>query len=179
MTFFVICFGVGIVFLIVTAIFGGLFEVDGHHFDFGGHGDVGGAMAGFSPVSPTFISFFLTVFGGVGGVCMSLWQIGFVYSLLIALVTALGMATVVYIGLAKVFDVTQGGVEVNVAELVGREAEVTIGIPEGGTGEVVFITAGGRLTSPARSADGKPIPHNSTVVIQKIVGNTYIVGRKE
>lgn len=179
MTFFVICFGVGILFLIITAVFGGLFEFDGHHFDFGGHGDIGAGVTGFSPVSPTFISFFLTVFGGMGGVCISLWQISFVWSLVIALVTALGIATVVYISLTKVFDVTQGGVEVNVAELVGREAEVTIGIPEGGTGEVVFITAGGRLTSPARSADGKPIAHNTTVVIEKIVGNTYIVGKKD
>jgi membrane-bound ClpP family serine protease len=152
-------------------------DLGGHDFDVGGGdmGDFGGAGAHFSPLSPTLISFFLTVFGGVGGVGMSLWHIEFRYALLIALVTALGSATIVYLVLCKVFEATQGGVEVNVAELVGHEGEVITGIPKNGMGEIALITAGGRINGPARSADGKAIALNTTVRIVKIVGGTYIV----
>ncbi len=176
MTFFVICFGIGIVFLVITAVFGGLLDVFDIHLD-GGWGEMPGG-GHLSPLSPTFLSFFLTVFGGVGGVCMELWEMQFRSSLLIALVLSLAMATIVYLLLAKIFEKTQGGVEVNVSDLEGREAEVITSIPKDGMGEVALITAGGRTNGPARSEDGSPIPVNTTVVIAKIVGNSYIVRKK-
>jgi len=188
MTVFMICFGVGLLFLIVTALLGGLgdfgghVDVGGHEIDLGGGeggGDVGGHAVGLSPVSPILISFFLTAFGAVGGICMSLWNIPFSWSLLIALVMSFAMATLVYFLLLKVFEATQGGVEVNVSDLPGREADVITGIPKGGTGEIAFITSGGRLNGPARSEDGKPIPYNTVVRIVKVVGNTYIVRKAE
>ncbi len=179
MHFFIICFGIGLVFLIVTAVMGGLMDVGGHHFDFGGAdsgADLGGGIH-FSPISPTFISFFLTVFGGIGGISMSLWELQFRWALLLALVGGVGLATLVYLFMVKVFEAAQGGVEVEVADLVGHEGEVITGIPKGGTGEIAFIASGGRLNGPARSADGEAIPMNATVTIVKIIGNTYVVAR--
>ncbi len=173
MLFFIICFGVGLLFLILTAALGGVLDV--FDIDIGGlHHDIG-AGGHMSPLSPTFLSFFLTVFGGVGGVCMELWDVPFRWSLILALVISLGAATLVYIGLAKVFAKTQGGVEVNVAEMGGREAEVITSIPEKGVGEIALITAGGRLNGPARSLSGEAIRVNTTVKIVKVVGSTYIV----
>lgn len=186
MTFFVICFGVGFLFLIVTAALGGFADMGGH-FEVGGHeidlsgGDAGGGLGGgasFSPLSPSLISFFLTVFGGVGGVGMNLFELQFRWALLIALVAALSSATILYLVMCKIFDSTQGGVEVNVAEMAGREAEVITGIPDAGVGEIALVTAGGRLNAPARSLDGKAIPLNTSVRITRVIGNTYIVRRE-
>src|SRR6187455_1682304 len=67
---YVLCFGVGLLFTIVTAVMG-------HFFGGGDHGDVGTgghAEAGFdhtgvpglSPFSPTMIAAFVTAFGALG-----------------------------------------------------------------------------------------------------------------
>ncbi len=67
-----ICFGVGLLFAIVSAFMGHLFG-GGHdaHVDVGtgGHAEAGFSdtgMPGLSPFSPTTISSFLTAFGGLG-----------------------------------------------------------------------------------------------------------------
>lgn len=182
MLFFLITLGVGLVFLVVVAVFGGLLDM-GHdaaapHVDLGSGADVAHGAPGLSPLSPTIIAFFLTVFGAVGVLCMSMFDMKFSHSLLVALLLALGSATTVYFALAYVFERSQGGVEVNVAQLGGREAEVITAIPKNGTGEIAFITSGGRTNGPARSADGEPITLNTTVEIVKMIGNAYIVKRK-
>jgi membrane protein implicated in regulation of membrane protease activity len=49
--------------------------------------------------------------------------------------------------------------------LEGTIGKVTVGIPAGGTGEVVFTMAGARRSESARAAGGGPIPRGSEVVI--------------
>src|SRR5579859_630370 len=49
--------------------------------------------------------------------------------------------------------------------LEGTVGEVTVGIPAGGTGEVVFAKAGARRSESARAVGGQPIPRGSEVVI--------------
>src|SRR5271165_5588456 len=69
-----ICFGVGLLFAIVSAFLGHLFgghEVDAAHIDLGtgGHAEAGfqeTGMPGLSPFSPTTITCFVTAFGAFG-----------------------------------------------------------------------------------------------------------------
>ena len=49
--------------------------------------------------------------------------------------------------------------------LEGTLGQITVGIPAGGTGEVVFSKAGARRSEAARSADGVAIPRGTEVVI--------------
>ena len=49
--------------------------------------------------------------------------------------------------------------------LEGTVGQVTVGIPAGGTGEVVFAKAGARRSEAARAMGGGPIPRGSEVVI--------------
>jgi membrane protein implicated in regulation of membrane protease activity len=49
--------------------------------------------------------------------------------------------------------------------LEGTVGHVTVSIPAGGTGEVVFDKAGARRSEAARAQDGKAIPRGSEVVI--------------
>jgi membrane protein implicated in regulation of membrane protease activity len=49
--------------------------------------------------------------------------------------------------------------------LEGTIGTVTVGIPAGGTGEVMFSMAGARRSEAARAVHGTPIPRGSEVVI--------------
>ena len=49
--------------------------------------------------------------------------------------------------------------------LEGTVGNVTVSIPAGGTGEVVFSKAGARRSEAARSVGGSPIPRGAEVVI--------------
>ncbi len=49
--------------------------------------------------------------------------------------------------------------------LEGTVGQVTVSIPAGGTGEVVFSKAGSRRSEAARAISGGPIPRGSEVVI--------------
>src|SRR5216684_8448616 len=49
--------------------------------------------------------------------------------------------------------------------LEGTVGQVTVSIPAGGTGEVVFAKAGARRSEAARAMGGEPIPRGSEVVI--------------
>jgi hypothetical protein len=51
--------------------------------------------------------------------------------------------------------------------LEGTVGQVTVGIPPGGTGEVVFTKAGARRSEAARGIDGSPIPRGTEVVITR------------
>jgi membrane protein implicated in regulation of membrane protease activity len=51
--------------------------------------------------------------------------------------------------------------------LEGTLARVTVGIPAGGTGEIVFTKAGRRRSEAARSLDGRPIARGTEVVIMR------------
>ncbi len=51
--------------------------------------------------------------------------------------------------------------------LEGTLARVTVSIPAGGTGEIVFTKAGRRRSEAARSLDGQPIARGTEVVIMR------------
>jgi len=68
---YAVCFGVGLLFAIVSAFLGHLFGGHDAHVDIGtgGHAEAGfqdTGMPGLSPFSPTTITAFITAFGGLG-----------------------------------------------------------------------------------------------------------------
>jgi len=50
-------------------------------------------------------------------------------------------------------------------ELEGTIARITVGIPAGGTGEIVFTKGLSRRSEGARSLDGTPVPRGEEVVV--------------
>ena len=60
---------------------------------------------------------------------------------------------------------------------VGKTAEVTIGIPQGGMGQVTLEYGGERTTQIARSTDGSAVPPGTEVVITALRGDSVIVER--
>lgn len=183
---YVACFGIGLLFTIVTAFLGHLFG--GHDADAGpGGGDVGSgghAEAGFggdhmpaiTPLSPTTIASFVTAFGGFGMILSRLEATRSpLLSLPLSLLGGLTIAFLVFLLFRTLFARTQSSSESHVAGLVGREASIITPVPPGGVGEIAYVDGGVRYTAAARTLDGRPVAAGATVVVCRIVANQFYV----
>lgn len=176
-----VCFGVGLLFTLITAVFGHLFGGHDAHVDLGtgGHAEAGfdhTGMPGISPLSPTTIASFITAFGGFGMIFSKIeatqnpW-ISAPLSILIGIV----VAAAVFAAFAKIFSATQSSSESRVATLAGQNATIITPIPENGVGEIAYVQMGTRYTAPARSENGKPVGNGQTVKIIRVVGTQFYV----
>ena len=128
-----------------------------------------------SPLSPITIATFITTFGGVGVLCIQLFGVSPPMSLLWAVLTGLAAAGLMYLFYSQFLIRSQASSELRRGELVGYQAEVTVPIGENAPGQVAVSTKSGRMTSMARSADGKPIPRGQFVQIVRIIGHQVLV----
>jgi membrane protein implicated in regulation of membrane protease activity len=181
-TAYAICFGVGILFTVVSAIgahvFGG--HSDATHFDLSqGHAEAGfgsNDMPGFSPLSPSTIAAFVAAFGGFGliftrlGATRSPWV-----SAPLAALGGLAIAALVFWLLQTVFRQTQSSSEGRVSKLAGLTATIITPIPANGVGEIAYVQSGSRYSAPARSESGAAVASGATVKISRVVGTQYYV----
>ena len=184
---YVICFGVGLLFTLVSAFMAGVFGGHEVHTEMGGH-DAAGAhghaeagfdsqdMPGFSPISPTTIASFVTAFGGIGMILSKFeaTQSAFVSAPLSAL-GGLGIAALVFWLFRAVFLRTQSSSESKVAQVIGITATVITPIAATRVGEIAYIHGGSRYTAPARSENGAAFGNGQTVKITRIVGTQFYV----
>jgi membrane protein implicated in regulation of membrane protease activity len=179
---YLICFGVGLLFTICTALFGHIFGGHGHdgHLDgSGGHAEAGvdaSDMPGVSALSPTVIASFVTAFGGIG---MILNQIPatkppFISGPLSA-IGGFAIAGGVLWLLRQLFSRTQSSSESRVGTLVGLTATIITPIPKNGVGEIAYIQAGTRYTAPAREEKGVAVANGRSVQITRVVASQFYV----
>jgi membrane protein implicated in regulation of membrane protease activity len=162
-----------VVMLFVGEVFGG--DHDIHVGDVGAdHGDVG-HEGGPSIFSARVMASFLTAFG-VGGVVARYYGLSHPASAGIGVVAGLVMSGLVY-QFAKILYSQQASSEVHMAGLVGKSAEVTVGIPRGGMGQVTLEYGGERTTQIARSSGGEAIPPGTVVVVKAVLGDSIVVER--
>lgn len=180
---YLICFFLGVGFAVLSAILGGMLggtdaAVDAHADIGHGHADIGhdSGHHHFSPWNPMVIAMFLASFGGTGLILQKVGVGNLLVQLPASLASGFVIAGVLGLLLAKILRVGESSTEVREADLIGHEAEVTIGIPESGVGQIAYVM-GGRHTSPAQAADRGAIPSGSQVKIIKIVGTTIYVER--
>ncbi len=184
---YLICFGVGLLFTIVSAFMADVFGGHDLHVDMNGH-DLGGAdghaeagfgshdMPGFSPLSPTTIASFVTAFGGIGMILSRIQATQSVFiSAPLALLGGFGIATLVFLLFRSVFRRTQSSSESKVAQVIGLTATVITPIAANGVGEIAYIHGGSRYTAPARSEGGAVFGNGQTVKIMRIVGTQFYV----
>ena len=181
--FFLVCFGVGLLFTTISAfaadIFGGH---DVHvHVDLGAgaHAEAGYGshdMPGFSPLSPTTMATFITAFGGFGLLFSRLEATRSVWvSAPLAVLGGLLIAGLVFALFRQVFRHTQSSSEGKVLELVGEIATVITPIPANGVGEIAYVQTGSRYSAPAREESGATVGMGRTVVITRVVGTQFYV----
>ncbi len=177
---YAICLGVGLMFVIGTAVAGHIFG-DGHPGDLGtgGHAEGGfgdSGTPGLSPFSPLTIACFLTAFGGFGIVFTQIeatkspWV-----SAPLAIVCGLLVAAFAIWLIGTLFFKTQSSSEARTSQVLGCDATVVTPITEKGVGEITYVISGTRFNAPARTEDGSAIEKGKLVKISKIVGTDYFV----
>ena len=167
---FLIIAAVGFGFLLVSLLFGEIFELLGfdlHTGDFG----AGEGAHGF--IDSRVVSVFITAFGGFGA-------IGVMSGMNTLVSSMLGIAGGVILALVvslfgKFLLGQQSSSSVTSGQLVGRTAQVVVAIPAGGVGQVSCRIGEERLEKLARTADGLELKHGALVRIDDIAGDSIIV----
>jgi len=178
---YLICFAVGLLFTLISAMVGHLFGDHEGSSDLGtgGHAEAGfdhTGMPGMSPFSPTTIACFVTAFGGLGMIFSKIeatkspWV-----SAPLATLGGLLIAAGVFLLFGLLFQKTQSSSEARVSKLKGIGATIITPIPENGVGEIAYVQNGTRYTSPAREESGAAMAMGRTVTITRIVGGQCYV----
>jgi membrane protein implicated in regulation of membrane protease activity len=176
-TIFLVCFAFGALFTLVSVVLG----VGGHGAAHIGNGHGGGHIGhphaesgdrfgGLPLLSVSSIVGALTWFGAAGYLLLRLGD----WALPAVVLGALLAGGVGWYLIARFLGlVLSGEREMDPADyrLEGTVGQVTVPIPAGGTGEVVFSKAGSRRSEAARAIGGVSIPRGSEVVI-----TTYVDG---
>jgi hypothetical protein len=178
---YAICFGVGLVFTLASAVMGHFFG--GHDADTdvgtGGHAEAGydhSGMPGVSPFSPTTIASFLTALGGLGMIFSRIESTKSVWiSAPLSVLGALIIAGGVFWMFGVIFQNTQSSSESRVGSLVGQSAIIITPIPANGVGEIAYVQGGTRYTAPARDDRGGAVAGGQTVKIVRIVGSQFYI----
>jgi membrane protein implicated in regulation of membrane protease activity len=176
-TIFLGCFVFGALFTLVSVVLG----VGGHGAAHIGHGhgavhighphaEAGDRFGSLPLLSVSSIVGALTWFGAAGYLLLRLGD----WALPAVVLGALLAGGVGWYLIARFLGlVLSGEREMDPADyrLEGTVGQVTVPIPVGGTGEVVFSKAGSRRSEAARAINGVSIPRGSEVVI-----TTYVDG---
>ena len=197
--FYFVCFAVGFVLSLLSFLAGALhFHLPGlghHHLHFhlphghhphfhlphghagaSGHGaaDVEG---GISPFNFSCLMAFLAWFGAAGYLLTTVWHVWAVMALGLSAVAGLTGAMLVFLFLAKVLMRNDFTMHESDYDPIGLLAQVTSGIREGGTGEIVYTLENTRQVCGARSENGAAIPKGTEVVITGLTNGIASVRR--
>jgi len=175
-TFYLICFGVGLVLSIVS-VFGGFAHLHlghlhiGHsplaHHGTGGHaGGAHGSKSGLSAVNGFTFTAFLCWFGGAGYLLHRYSVFVAPLVLLLSVVSGIFGAALLWAILFKVLIPRERVLNSEDTEMTGVLAKVSNSIrSNGGIGEILFLQTGARRCSAARSDDGRTIERGTEVVV--------------
>jgi membrane protein implicated in regulation of membrane protease activity len=178
---YLICFGVGLLFTLISAFLGEVFG--GHDADAtlgtGGHAEAGfdhSGVPGLSIFSPTVMAAFVTAFGGFGMIFSKFESTKTPWiSAPLALMCGLVIGAGVFFLFNTFFKKMQSSSESRVATLVGMQATVITPIPPNGVGEIAYVHGGTRYSAPARCESGAAVGNGQPVRINRIVGTQFYV----
>lgn len=165
-TLFLACFIGGIVFAVVTVVFG---EVIDGVFD-------SISFEGLQWMQPMTLVGGITVFGGVGLLLVRYTEFAAIAIVLIALMAAIAVGAAVYFLYVKRMRDSENSTAFSIHDLVGKLGEVHVPIPSSGYGEVVVQIGPAGVTSQiAASFDGNPIPGGAKIVVIEVDDGTVLV----
>lgn len=143
------------------------------------HGDRGalheGHISEASPFNLQTITAFMAFFGGSGWVLYDSANVGPVIALIVSTVIGVAGGGVVFWFLVKVLLAGQTEMDPYDSRIEGSVGHVTVPIPEGKIGEIVYSREGARRSEGARSATGAPIARGTEVVIVRYEGGIAYV----
>jgi len=158
---FTIFLGVGIGYAVIAFLLGEVL----------GHGDID--VTNLSPLKPTVIAVFITVFGGSGLILVRLVPPFTAIPLagLFGVCAAYVMYRFIIVPLSKAQNTTA----IEIQSLIGHKAKVTQKIPQGKYGKITYKVNDSTYTAPAKSEDGNEIARDTSVEIVYIENHTYYV----
>ncbi len=168
-TIFLSIAGVGFVFLLISLIFGEIFE----HFEGGFDHDLDHGGPGI--LSTRVLSVFVTAFGGFGAVATH-YGLAPVPASGVGFASGVLFASMIY-GFARFLWTQQASSDTHIADLVGQTARVVVAIPGGGVGQVRCCIGEQLIDKIARAQDDQAIPEHAVVLIRQVLGETVIVAR--
>jgi membrane protein implicated in regulation of membrane protease activity len=161
---------VGFLFLLISLVFGEIFE----HFGDGLDHDLDHGGPGF--FSTRVMSVFITAFGGFGAIATR-YGLTPLPASLVAFVGGVALATPIYF-FARFLYGQQASSESRTQDLVGQVGRVVVAIPAGGVGQVRCRIGEELVDRIARAREPMAISENDTVVIEEIVGETIVVKKR-
>lgn len=157
---------IGFLGVLMAFLVGELFDAFEFHHDFS-------FDDGPSIFSARVLSVFTTAFGGLGAIAV--YQgLGIFLSSVIGLAGGIAFGAVVYF-FARFLYQQQSSSLVTTADLIGLPAQVIVGIPATGVGQVRCVVGESSIEKIARSKDGTPIPLHAQVIIEEITGESVTV----
>lgn len=175
-TFYLICFTLGLVLTMMSAL--GTFShlhIGHMHFHFGhAHSQVhvpgakgGVTKSGVSPVNGFTLAAFLCWFGGCGYLLSRGADFAFFTVLAISLVTGVAGGSILFWFLARVLLPHEKELTAADTATEGVLGLITSPVREGGTGEIQFTQNGSRRFAPARSDTGAVLARGTEVVVMR------------
>ncbi|MEZ5351421.1 MAG: NfeD family protein [Bryobacteraceae bacterium] len=159
--------GVGFLFLVLTLVFGEIFE----HFD-GHDGDTDGGD-GPSFFSPRVLAVFTTAFGATGAICIQ-YGFGTAASSVAGFLSGGFFGTLIY-WFAKFLFGQQATTSVGNQDMVGRTGRVVVAIPAGGVGQVRLQLGEEIVDKIAKANSGEGIASNTPVTVESVLGEVVVV----
>ncbi len=134
---------------------------------------------GMSPVNGFTITAFLCWFGGTGYLLRTHSSFAALLVLLLASVSGLAGAAVVFWFLSAVLLPHERTLSAEDTEMIGVVGTVSGALRPGGTGEILFSQLGVRRSAPARSEDNLTIERNAEVIVMRYEHGVAYVRRWE
>jgi len=156
------CLYGGIIFSVVTLIFGDLL---GNLFD-GLFESASFAVSDF--LSPVVIVGGITVFGGAGIMLERLTSLEAMIIAVFSMMIAILLSTLVYFIYVRPMRNAENSMGYSMSELTGKIGTVTVPVPKQGFGEVLIKIGAGNTNHIACSLDGEEFAAGSRVVVAEI-----------
>jgi len=164
---------IGFLFLLISLVFGEIFEHLGGGFDHDGGLDHALDHGGPGIFSTRILAVFVTAFGGFGAIGTH-YGMGPLPASGLGFGSGVVFASIIY-AFARFLWGQQASTEVRTADLVGQTARVVVAIPAGGIGQVRCRLGEGLIDKLARAQADEAIPENAVVRIEEVLGETVIV----
>jgi hypothetical protein len=169
LTFYIICFWVGLILTLVTTLIGG-HGTHSIHMDVDLDTHSGHAQShGHSPINVSTVLAFLTGFGGTGYILVKNDVLSSLLILIIALSIGLVIGALLFIFLSKVLMRDENVMKEANYQLEGTLGMITVSVPPHGIGEMKYVMEGTTRSIGVKEQEGKEIGKGTKVVIVKLV----------
>lgn len=160
--------GIGFVFLMVSLVFGEIFDFFDHDIDFD-HGGPG-------ILSSRVIAVFVTAFGAFGAIAVNNGMSAGAASG-VGLGSGVVFGGLIYFFLRFLYG-QQASSDVVAADLVGQTGRVIVAIPANGVGQVRCRIGEELVDKVAQSRDGLAVAEHASVKIEQVLGDLVVVSKQ-